>query len=224
MHCTYCGKEVNENATFCSFCGNALTIQDLASPTPKHVVQEATSPIIDQETEIKKATVREVRPWVRYFARITDYSIMGLAFGFMAGLFFGPYVFDGVPEIVLNILMIFIWVFIEAGLLSSWGTTPGKWLFKTTIRTESGEKPVFSRALDRSFSVWLKGMGMGIPFISLITLLMAYDKLTKDHTTTWDKEAGLVVLHEEIGIPRLILIVLLFILFLYLIILGYSTE
>ncbi|MDJ1421714.1 MAG: RDD family protein [Candidatus Methanoperedens sp.] len=172
---------MGKDAKFCGFCGNALTKEDLTSHAQKYVIQEASSPIIEQETDIKKATVREIRPWVRYFARNIDYLIAGLTFGFMMGLFFGPNALDGVPDLASGMFIIFIWIFIEAILLSSWGTTPGKWLFKTTIRTENGEKPNFSSAIGRSFSVWLKGYAIGIPFISLITLLMAYDKLTKDH-------------------------------------------
>jgi hypothetical protein len=40
--------------------------------------------------------------------------------------------------------------------------------------------------LTRDIEVWIKGMGIGFPLISLITELVSYNKLQKTGTTTWD--------------------------------------
>ena len=99
---------------------------------------------------------------------------------------------------------IFVWMFIEACLLSTLGTTPGKWLFKTKISTSSGDKLVFSTALSRSFNVWLRGLGMGVPIVTIIIQIGAYINLKKNGVTTWDRDDGLVVVHERIGAIRVL--------------------
>jgi len=44
-----------------------------------------------------------------------------------------------------------LWAFIEAFLLSSWGTTPGKSLFGVVVRDENGNKLSFFQSLKRAF-------------------------------------------------------------------------
>lgn len=44
-----------------------------------------------------------------------------------------------------------LWAFVEAILLSSWGTTPGKLLFGVVVRDESGNKLSFLQSLQRAF-------------------------------------------------------------------------
>lgn len=158
-------------------------------------------------------TISQVRPWVRYWARNIDYILFSLVAGFILTIIAPSssslVVEDGL-EIFLNMLLLFIWVFVEASLLSTWGTTPGKWLLRTTLRDSAGSKLTFSRALDRSFSVWWRGMGIGFPIVTLITLIVAYGKLTEEGITTWDQEGGFVVSHKKIGTLRTIVTILFF--------------
>jgi len=200
MYCPNCGKEVEEDARFCGYCGYEL---------------------------VKEKEVSKVRPWVRFFARYTDYMIGGIILAIILGIVAPDSIFlapNRASEILFTMLIMFIWIFVEAVLLSTWGTTPGKWLLKTTVSSQTGEKLTFSSALNRSFSVWLKGFGMGIPLVSLITLSLAYDKLTHNGITTWDAKGGLMVSHEKIGALRVILTVLLWIGFVFLIVLGTMAE
>lgn len=161
----------------------------------------------DNATEPIEHTVSQIRPWVRYFARIIDILIFSFLVGFSLA-FIAPSVLD-IPEIVLTMGILFVWVFQESVLLANCGTTPGKWLFKIKVRDSRGRKLKFSDALNRSFSVWLKGMGAGIPLISLITLLTSRSKLKNDGVTAWDEEGGYVVRHGKIGALRSIVIVIL---------------
>jgi len=95
-------------------------------------------------------------------------------------------------------------------LLSTWGTTPGKWLFRIKLRDKTGKKLNLYSALGRSFAVWLKGYGLGIPIISFFTLLMARSRLKKIGITTWDEAGGFVVTHCKIGGLRSVIVVLFF--------------
>ncbi len=159
--------------------------------------------------ESMTCTVPQVRPWVRYFARQFDYFLFAFAFSFTSVIIIPS--FSGLPDIVLGMLILFFWIFVEAALLASWGTTPGKWLLKRIVRTSNNQKLTFSGALSRSFSVWLTGLGAGFPIVTFITLVVAHTKLTKDRITTWDRKGGFVVSHNKIGVLRVIITVLFFV-------------
>ena len=55
------------------------------------------------------------------------------------------------------------------------------------------------RALWREILVWVNGLGIGIPFVTIVTLIMAYRRLDGDAITSWDDKLGLVVLHRPRG-------------------------
>ena len=60
-------------------------------------------------------------------------------------------------------------------------------------------------------SVRLRGEGFGIPIVALVTRIYAYNTLTKEGITSWDKDGGFFVAHREIGALRVILVVVLYI-------------
>lgn len=167
-------------------------------------VPVAVSPINIITPEPPSITVSQVRPWTRYFARLTDIYLFSIIVGIMAALY-APSILN-VPDVVLTIGILFAWVFQESILLTNCGTTPGKWLFKINVRDSRGRKLSFSDALNRSFSVLFKGFGAGVPFISLFALLSSKSKLKRDGITSWDEEGGYVVTHEKIGVARSIVI------------------
>lgn len=169
----------------------------LAAPVGACVIENV------RVVEPAKHAVSQVRPWVRYLARMTDLWIFSIMVGIAIGIYFPSLL--NVPSVVLTMGILFVWVFQESILLTNCGTTPGKWLFKITVRDSRGRKLSFSDALNRSFSVLLKGMGAGIPIISLISLLGSRSKLKRDGITTWDEEGGYIVTHEKIGVARAII-------------------
>jgi len=193
---------------------------DTATIIPTMPVNVFSDSMIDAESvaEIPQQTVSHVRPWIRYLARATDVFLFSLIVGFMAGMF-APSILE-VPTAFLNLGILFVWIFQEAILLANCGTTPGKWLFKIKVRDREGRKFKFADALNRSFSVWLKGMGAGVPLLSLIALVSSRSKLKRDGITTWDEEGGFVVTHGRIGFLRSAVVVLLLVGFVYLIALG----
>lgn len=159
--------------------------------------------------------VTEVRPWVRYWARMIDnWLAFALFFFILIFVFAMLAVTDRLsPNLVaqlqeLEVLFIlptlFVWVFCEALLLSTWGTTPGKWLLRVTVRDIEGKKPTFFAALKRSLGVWSRGEAFGIPLVTLITGFIAYRTLTDESRTRWDANGGFVVTHETIGWVRII--------------------
>ena len=57
-------------------------------------------------------------------------------------------------------------------------------------------------SLERSFSVWSRGFGLGIPIVTLFTFVMAYNKLVDRGITSWDRRLLTNVEHEPVGFIR----------------------
>jgi hypothetical protein len=113
----------------------------------------------------------------------------------------------------IGIILLFLWVFIEALLLSSFGTTPGKFMLKITVLPPPSGSVSYSDALRRSIKVWARGLGAGLPVVNLIALALAHGHLTRNGTTSWDSEGGFAVKHERIGVARVAAVTLFFIVF-----------
>ena len=160
----------------------------------------------------------QVRPWVRYWARTIDILVFLILF--MIVMIFLAVNVDGVvelideiPETAFGVVIGFLYIFVEPILLSTWGTTIGKSLLKVRVRDRYGKKLSYSEGLKRTFSVWFFGQGMGLPLISLITHIVAYNKLSDNGITSWDESGDYIVSHQTIGTFRATLITVMFILF-----------
>ena len=100
---------------------------------------------------------------------------------------------------------------IEPFFIANFGQTPGKWLLKTKVLNAGGGLLTFSQALTRSFSVYTRGYLLGIPILFFVTLLIEDSRLEKEGKTSWDRDGGFVVHHEEIGTLRVIAAVIFFV-------------
>jgi len=168
----------------------------------------------NRETSGETSTASQIRPWVRCLARSIDYLLFGF---FLISINVNRILsnFD-VPIIIFPALLLFIWIFVEAGFLSIFGSTPGKWLLRTRVVNIFQHKPDFLSALRRSLSVWCNGMGVGIPFITPITIIISYYKLRRERHAVWDLDGGFFVKHEKISISRALLAVSFLIIFAFL--------
>lgn len=150
-----------------------------------------------------------VRPWPRFFARVLDYSFFSVLVTILLEIFGVKKL--PVTDALFGLFLLFIWVFIEAFCLAKWGHTPGKWLFKIEVRKKDGSKPTYGEALTRSFTVWLVGMGVGFPIISIITMIAGALTLKKKGITSWDRSGSFTITHHKLGFWRVfIATVLLF--------------
>ena len=166
----------------------------------------------------------QVRPWVRYWARMFDIYLACIVGGLAIGILHTNAFDQPGGDQLFGLAVIFAWVFIEAFFLSTAGTTPGKWLFKIRIVPPHGSSLDYSTALSRSFKVWWRGLGIGFPLASLITLIVAHGKLTKNGVTTWDRDDGFTITHERIGALRVMVAVVFFTGFLLLIVVGNAAD
>jgi hypothetical protein len=156
----------------------------------------------------------QVYPWRRYWARLFDITFIMPIYIFIIALF-SPglnYTITRMDGFIGSILLLlFYLIFFEPMMLSSFGTTPGKSLLGIKIRALSGKKISYSTGMRRGFLVWLNGMGMGIPFVALFTMTIAYSKLKRNGITSWDERCGISVIHGQLSIFRVILFITIFV-------------
>jgi hypothetical protein len=155
------------------------------------------SEIIIEQTQKPKENITHVNPWIRCLARFVDYSLFFLLLLLSRKLFHGQLPFGKYEHLIP--FEFFVWIPIEALLLSSWGTTPGKFFLKTKLKAGKRGKLDYMNALRRSFSVWFRGLGMGIPVLNFFCMLIAFNKLKLLRITSWDRDDHIVVTHYPIG-------------------------
>jgi len=146
-------------------------------------------------------------PWRRFFARMVDISFFG-KIPFLGILYLALVIlprqtgaamlsiFTFVPFFEVMLLCL-LWIPIEALLLNKFGTTPGKWLFGINISPASGVHLSYSLAIDRTARVMSQGVGMGFPFLTVITSILGYRRLTDTGTTLWDAATHCKVQHKD---------------------------
>jgi uncharacterized RDD family membrane protein YckC len=156
----------------------------------------------------------DIRPWVRYWARHCDYIIFFLLVGIVGGLIAPSImhtVFSNEHEAGFSLLLIFLYTFFEAGLLSTWGYTPGKWLLGISVRDKEGNKLSYDKAFTRAIKVWWRGMGIGFPIVYFFTQISANRRLTNNGITSWDKDGLINVKHYKLNPFKIIIVVIIYV-------------
>ncbi len=168
--------------------------------------------------------------WRRYFARLVDCYICGLIGALLillaaifwqarglqvpnwiAAMLFNPEVPLALQQLYWALFSPLLWVLVEPIVLSNFGTTPGKALFRLRLVSDSNEHNYWGR----SFTVWAVGMGFGIPVVTFFTNLIAAIRLKKKGKTDWDRWAGFSVEAEPLSLIRKLVIIALFVVLLF---------
>lgn len=149
-------------------------------------------------------------PWRRYFARILDNLLWGLIVSFTVGFtlavvdprlaeqFTG--IFDVPGGRMLDIILTQIFAIVPNALLIGFtGGNLGKWLFGICVLDEDGRPIGVARAFKREIKVYVFGLGLAIPIVSLITLIVSFQTVRKEGIASWDRDMGLTVVHRKSG-------------------------
>ncbi len=146
--------------------------------------------------------VSQVQPMIRFLARFIDYSLFLLILWILR-VFAGGHFPLSLFEYVIP-FEFFIWIPVEAVLMSLWGTTPGKFFLKTKLQQGRKVKLDFTTALKRSFNVWLRGIGMGIPILNIFCMAIAAHRLKLLGKTSWDREENITMFHYPVKQWRIV--------------------
>jgi len=162
---------------------------------------EPSEIIVEQADGGPKQNIAHANPWIRCIARFLDYALFFLLLLSTRAFFHGKIPFSTYEYWIP--FEFFLWIPIEALLLASWGTTPGKFFLRTKLRLGKRERFDLMSAFRRSFAVWIRGIGLGIPVLSFFCLLTAYNRLKIFQITSWDRDDHVTVTHYPIGKWRL---------------------
>ncbi|HEX8363425.1 MAG TPA: RDD family protein [Longimicrobium sp.] len=138
------------------------------------------------------------RPWRRVGARLVDMFVYILVFSLVAGLVAPDLATRGQVDPtkinpLYNLLLIPVLVLVEGAILHRFGTTPGKALYSLRVTTADGGRLSFAQSLSRTARLWLVGMGLGLPILSLLAPIASYFRLTGRGRTWWDESMDLRV-------------------------------
>lgn len=148
--------------------------------------------------------LKYVRPWRRYFAKSVDMTILTIGLGIVSGFFLGifnpallPTTF--ISTIVFGMVLLVLTCALEGAMISVFGTTFGKALFRTGVVDANGNRLGLLKSIARSLYCCAAGLGAGVPIVSLMTHVMGYMTLDSDGVTLWDKQLGAYVVHENMA-------------------------
>jgi hypothetical protein len=210
MTCPQCGGARRQFDRYCEHCGARL--EEIATSAP---VAPASLDLMQGAGVVAQsdAASPQVRPWIRYWARMLDLYL----FGALAGLAYalgspGAFSTPGEDQ-AFGLLATLGWVFTEAGLLAAFGTTPGKYLLNIRLVPpgDSARPAAYGIALTRSFRIWWRGIGAGIPLVAMVTMLVAHRRLTRQGACSWDRDGEWRVVHGPVGFARGAAAVLVFV-------------
>ena len=157
----------------------------------------------DQSDEISS----EIRPWIRFVARLCDQMLMlhlTVAFVWL-GESLGWFEVDYRVVMRLPAVLLLAWVGIESYLLSIYGTTPGKAFVGLRVEKLNGSIPSFAEGFRRSLSVLVIGMGMGLVGVQQVAQIIHFFIVRKTGEAFWDRGLGLRVCYTRLPWWRIIM-------------------
>ncbi|MFN5270830.1 MAG: RDD family protein [Hyphomonadaceae bacterium] len=143
-------------------------------------------------------------PWRRFFARTIDLNVNAFVFVFAWTLlmtttapnqsdFWAPFFVDqaySFPRALLTTAFSFLG---NIPFMAYSGTTLGKWIFGIRITHVDGRPMGLWIALKREFAVYVRAYFLMVPIANLFTLAGAYETLTSEGKTSWDRDYALMV-------------------------------
>jgi uncharacterized RDD family membrane protein YckC len=134
-------------------------------------------------------------PWRRFFARLFDIWTMAVPAGFFLGAVvgriwpaFGLWMEAPSSTPALGILILPLALLFESVFVGLFGTTLGKLLFGVRVTLRDGARPTFLQYLGRAAWVYVSGLGLGIPFVTLFTMGRQFFAVKDGQAASYDAQ------------------------------------
>lgn len=183
-------------------------LQDLKQAVPPPIPKK----VIKTEAEHSIAS-----GWPRFFARLFDFWLVGsvitlsiVSAVFFMGLSVPNWVYNPIAKILFVLILSAILLTLDAAIYKVFGNTPGKALLGLNVLTLDFKPLTFGRYLYRNFSMWFRGLALGIPVITFVAMYYEFDNLRKGKPTSYDDSIGCRVRSKAIGLPRKIIFGVMF--------------
>jgi hypothetical protein len=161
--------------------------------------------------------------WRRFWARSFDLAWQLYVVAFGLGLLLALFVPERImhmlattdtgltllnPWFYLALLLVPLALLLDALVLRLFGNTPGKALLGLKLMGQQ-DQPALHHYLRRNVWLWIRGLGLSIPFVSLITMLQQFMH-TRDHQHShYDLKTGFRVLARPVPLWRTLLFAVL---------------
>lgn len=156
---------------------------------------EPAAPAVPKTDTWHKVTA----PWRRLFARLLDdflYTTVWVLFGLLV-IHKSPATDTGAAWTTLaGFVSVLLMVLIEPLFLSTWGTTPGKWLLGLSVRNNTGQKLSYGEAFYRTVQALWYGIGFWLPVYNLVRGYKCYYDCTDGKTLEWEWDSELQLKDE----------------------------
>lgn len=160
-----------------------------------------------QTPETTGSDQRILRAFLRFLARSIDeilfLIIVLIVLVFMSLALRDIYLLELLTDTILRYFIapvfLFTWAFIEAWFICSYGQTLGKMILGIKVTDIEGRLLSYNAALNRSINVWFRGLGIGFPIITWITMAVAFIRYQESGATSWDRDGNIIVTHGNWG-------------------------
>ena len=138
-------------------------------------------------------------PWRRFFARGLDtmiYSTLWSVF-LMLALNVNMTARSTGQELLDALACLLLMLFVEPLLLSRFAATPGKWLLGLRVTDNDDQRLTYGAALERTWTMFCRGMGLSIPIYNLVRLWKSYTACDSGETLEWEYDSALTLRDER---------------------------
>ncbi|MFV3130668.1 RDD family protein [Niveispirillum sp. KHB5.9] len=132
---------------------------------------------------------RKAGPWPRLWAQLLDLYLVKAVLIVLLALLDIRVKADGTRFLVM-FASLPVGLTLQALLFAWIGTTPGKALLDLRLARPDGTIPDLRTLLRRQYLLWLKGWGLGVPLVNMITFYNGKLRLDRAKPTLWDREIG----------------------------------
>lgn len=169
-------------------------------------VSPHTEPVRAADEPVQRADAEHdgaPHPWRRAGARLVDVIVYIFVFALVLAVVVPDLAKQPPPDPttmnpLYHLATIPVLVLLEGLLLHLFGTTPGKALFSVRVTTADGGRLSLAQSLSRTARLWLAGLALGLPILSLVAPIAAYFRLNARGRTWWDESMDLRVEHGPI--------------------------
>lgn len=136
--------------------------------------------------------------WSRFLARQIDLALFGLLFWGVAIV-----AFPAIPvptNVMVSTFVTFpVALLIEVPVMTLFGWTLGKLIFRISVRRADGSKLSFAEVFRRNLVLWVRGLGLGLPGLNAIFQGWCYRDAWAGKPSRWDAKAMHIVHQPRIG-------------------------
>lgn len=135
------------------------------------------------------------RAWPRFWARMFDIVLYAFPAGALIGLtfpgLFAPELLESRGgQLLVGILALPLVMIIDAVVIAWLGTSPGKAIAGLQVADLEHNKLSLETSLTRNLQVYLKGLVLGLPLLSLIGYVKGHADVRDQGFTSWDEATG----------------------------------